>query len=147
MEKEYAYIAAELKPEYIMEVYKLLGEAGVQVPKHDLHTTIIYDERKIDKPLATLDPTREFRAHVTKLETLGDGIVFHLTSPDLNEEFRRLTEAGYKHSYGTPLPHMSIAYDFDKYDVMAVNSVFSDWGGRELVFWKADFGWKKPSKG
>lgn len=146
MERDYSYVAAELKPEFIMEIYKLLGECGVQIPKHDLHATIIYDERGIDRPLAEMHPEREFRAFVTKLEPLGDGVVFHLTSPDLNEEFRRLRDAGYQHSYDTPLPHISIAYDFDEYDIMALNSVFSDWPGKELVFWKADYGWKKPAK-
>lgn len=147
MSRDYSYIAAELKPEYIMEVYKLLGEAGVPIPKHDLHSTIMYDERGIDKPLAKMHPEREFRANIIKLDILGDGIVFHLTSKELNEEFRRLKDAGYKHSFETPLPHMSIAYDFDQYDVMAVNSVFSDWMGKELVFWRCDYGWKKLSKG
>jgi len=144
LERDYSYISAELKPEYVEEIFAKLLEANVAPPKYDLHCTLVYDERKHDKPLAVMDPRREFRAHLTKLEHLGDGYVFHMSSKDLSEEFRRLKEAGYEHSFVTPLHHMSITYDPDKYDVLALDAAFSDWLGKELVFWKADYGFKKP---
>lgn len=144
MEKDYSYVCVFLKPEYIQEVFARLLEASVApAPKHDLHATIMYDERDIETPLIKLDPTREYRAHITKMEVLGDGLVFHMTSPDMQEEFRRLRDAGYEHSFETMLPHMSLAYDCDAYDTLALQSVFSDWAGTELVFHNASFGYKK----
>ena len=144
MERDYSYISVELCPEFIPDIFERLLEAGIQpAPKHDLHATIIYDERDIEKPLCELDPSKRFKANITKLEVLGDGLVFHLTSRDLLDEFARLKEAGYKHSFGTPLPHMSLTYDFNQYDILACQRLFADWGGRELIFYNESFGFKK----
>lgn len=140
---DYSYISARLKEEFAEEIIGILIEAGIGIPKHDLHATIIYDEREIKKPLAELHPETEFEAFVTKLDILGDGIVFHLTSPQLNEEFRRLTGAGYVHAYGTPLHHMSLGYDLDKYALLVLQSAFSEWGGKRLVFSETTFGKRK----
>lgn len=144
MEKDYSYISVELKPEFVGDVFANLLEASVApAAKHDLHATLMYDERDIASPLCDLNTTREYRAHVTKLEVLGDGLVFHMTSPDMQDEFRRLRDEGYEHSFGTLLPHMSLAYKCDAYDILALQSVFSDWAGRELVFHNATWGTKK----
>lgn len=143
MSYDYSYISAKLKSEFVEEIFKLLLEANVAPPKHDLHATLIYDERELDEPLCKLDPTREYRAQVTRLEILGDGIVFHLSSPDLTEEFYRLKEAGYEHSFKTPLHHMSLGYDLDSFDLLALNAAFSEYGGRELIFSNTSFGEKK----
>lgn len=140
---DYSYISARLKEEFVGEIVDILIGAGITIPKHDFHVTIIYDEREIEKPLAELHPDKEFEAFITKLEILGDGIVFHLTSPQLTDEFRRLVTAGYIHAYGTPLHHMSLGYDLDKYDLLLLNSAFNDWGGRRLVFNETTFGKRK----
>ena len=142
MKRNYSYVSVALKPEYVKDVFAHLLEAGIApASKHDLHCTVIYDERTHEKPLCKLDPNREFTANITKLEVLGDGVVFHMTSRDINEEFRRLTDAGYQHSFDTPLPHMSLAYDCDQYDKLAIEAAFSNWAGRQLVFHRADFGY------
>jgi hypothetical protein len=147
MEKDYSYVSVQLLPEYQADVIKTMLEANVAPEyKHELHCTLMYDERDIEAPLCALLPSLAFTAHITKLEPLGDGLVFHLTSKELNDEFRRLKDAGYQHSYGTPLFHMSLKYDFDKYDIMAINAAFSDWAGRPLVFSNECFGIKKPKK-
>lgn len=143
MSYDYSYISAKLKPEYVQEIFALLLEGSVSPPKHDLHATIIYDERKLEEPLAKLDPKKEYRATVTDIDILGDGLVFHLSSPDLTEEFYRLKNAGYQHAFKTPLHHMSLGYDLDNYDLLALKAAFSEYGGRELIFNNTDFGFKK----
>jgi hypothetical protein len=147
MELNYSYVSVQLKSEFQADVIARLLEAGITPEsKHELHCTMIYDDRDIEKPLCALLPEKEFTASIIKLEPLGDGIVFHLTGKELNDEFRRLKDAGYQHSFGTPLFHMSLKYDFDKYDIMAINAAFSDWMGRQLVFNNECFGYKKVKK-
>lgn len=148
MELDYSYISVQLKSEMQGDVISALVLAGISPEaKHELHCTMMYDERDISEPLCTLAPaSQEFKANIIALETLGDGLVFKLTSADMLEEFRRLKEGGYRHSFGTPLFHMSLKYDFDKYDILAINRVFADWGGRTLIFSNEQFGIKKPKK-
>jgi len=148
MELDYSYVSVQLKPEMQAEIISTLVLAGIPPEaKHELHATMIYDERDIDKPLCDLlSPSKEFKANIISLETLGDGVVFHLTSTDMLEEFRRLKDEGYVHSYGTPLFHMSLKYDFDKHDILAINHAFAEWGGRTLIFHNEQFGIKKPKK-
>lgn len=148
MELDYSYISVQLKSEMQAEVISTLILAGIPPEaKHELHCTMVYDDRDIVKPLCSLAPaSQEFKANIIALQTLGDGLVFKLTSVDMLEEFRRLKNEGYEHSYGTPLFHMSLKYDFDKYDILAVNQAFSEWGGRTLIFNNEQFGIKKPKK-
>lgn len=148
MELDYSYVSVQLKSEFQAEIIEKLVLAGIPPEsKHELHATMVFDERDIDAPLCTLlPPSKEFTANIIGLETLGDGLVFKLTSTDMLEEFRRLKEGGYQHAYGTPLFHMSLKYDFDKYEVMALDNLFADWGGRTLVFHNEQFGMKKPKK-
>jgi hypothetical protein len=148
MELDYSYVSVQLKQEFQAEIISKLILAGIAPEsKHELHCTMVYDERDIAAPLCNLVPaSQEFRANIISLDTLGDGLVFHFTSTDMLEEFRRLKEGGYVHSFGTPLFHMSLKYDFDKYEVLALNNLFGDWGGRTLVFHNEQFGVKKPKK-
>lgn len=148
MELDYSYVSVQLKSEMQEEIISRLVLAGIPPEaKHELHCTMVFDERDIPAPLCKLlPPSQEFTANVVALETLGDGLVFKLTSTEMLEEFRRLKDAGYLHAFGTPLFHMSLKYDFDKYDIMALNNVFADWGGRTLVFNNEQFGVKKPKK-
>lgn len=143
MSLDYSYVCAYLKNEYQEEIFSLLLAAGIAPPKFDFHVTIMWDEREIEEPLAKLNPLKEYRAKVTSLDMLGDGLVFHLNSSDFTEEFRRLKEAGYEHSFKTPLHHMSLAYDLGDYELLALKAAFADYGGRELVFNKTSFGEKK----
>lgn len=122
------------------EIIDLLLNNGISLPKHNLHCTLMYDKREIETPLAQLRPKEIFKAHVTSLEILGDGMVFHLTSRELSDEHRRLKDAGYIHSFNAFLPHMSITYDFSKYDILKCQQVFANWGGRELRFSNQSFG-------
>ena len=132
---DYSYISVELTSDFEAELITLLSGAGIApAPKHDFHSTLIYDERDIPEPLAKLDPTRIFEAHVVALEILGDGLIFRLTSKDLQEEHLRLKAAGYTTPYAGYIPHMSLAYDFNQYDILACQTVLVGWAGRKLTF-------------
>lgn len=148
MELDYSYVSVQLKSEMQAEIISKLILAGIPPEsKHELHATMVFDERDIPAPLCNLLPaSQEFTANVIALQTLGDGLVFKLTSIEMLEEFRRLKDAGYQHAYGTPLFHMSLKYDFDKYDILALNNLFADWGGRTLIFNNEQYGIKKPKK-
>lgn len=140
---DFHYVSVELTQDLVGELVSAVSAAGIApTPKHDFHCTVIYDKRKgeITKPLATLDPTRVFTAHVVSLDILGDGLVFHLTSKELHEEHRRLREAGYQSPYDGYLPHMSVAYDFNEYDVLKAKSALAGWAGRALTFTNEAFG-------
>jgi hypothetical protein len=132
---DYSYISVDLTSDFEAELITLLSGAGIAPsPKHDFHSTLIYDERDVKEPLAKLDPTRIFEAHVVAIEVLGDGLIFRLTSKDLQEEHLRLKACGYQTPYNGYIPHMSLTYDFNQYDILACNQVLSDWAGRKLTF-------------
>jgi 2'-5' RNA ligase len=145
MSVDYSYVSVKLKPEFVQALYDSL--LGIGLPpsyKHEPHCTIMFDKREIEKGLCVLDPLKEFEAFVTSVGYLGkDDLVFNLTSRDMVDEFHRLTDAGYQHSYGTPLPHMTILYDSDKYEKLLVEQNMQEWVGRRLVFSQLSFGVKK----
>lgn len=144
MELDYSYINVSLRDDLVSDVFKHLLDAGVGPdPKYDLHVTLMYDERDIPKPLCRLDQRKEFKAKIISMGKLGEAYVFHLTSPQLLEEFRLLKEAGYEHSYGTPMFHMSLGYKLDSYNELELDQVFAEWMGRELTFTDMSFGFKK----
>ena len=141
MEVDYSYIQVSLRDDMVGDVFAALMEAGcAPSDKYDLHVTLMYDERKHEVPLALVYPNKEFSAKIISMGKLGDAYVFHLTSPELLEEFRELKEAGYEHSYGTPMFHMSLGYKLTPHDELALDQVFASWMGRELIFTNMDFG-------
>lgn len=144
MELDYSYVQVSLRDDMVEDVYRDLLEASVAPnDKYDLHVTLMYDERDIPEPLVRLDPKKEFTAKIISMGKLGDAYVFHLTSPQLLEEFRLLKEAGYQHSYGTPMFHMSLGYKLDSYSELELDQVFATWMGKELTFTNMAFGFKK----
>lgn len=144
METDYSYVQVSLRDDMVEDVYTALVEAGVAPSdKYDLHVTMMFDKRDITEPFRLLDEGKEFKAHIIGMGELGDAYVFHLNSQDMLEEFRELTAAGYEHSYGTPMFHMSLCYKLDVYAHMALDQVFAQWMGRELTFNRLSFGFKK----
>ena len=145
MSIDYSYISSNLNAEFVQELYSdLIGLGMAPSYKHEPHCTILFDERGIVNPLCVLDQTKEFEAFVTSVGTLGkNDLVFHLTSRDMVDEFHRLTDAGYVHSFGTPLPHMTVLYDSDQYEKLLIDQGMTQWVGRRLVFGPAQFGLKK----
>ena len=144
MSIDYRYISANLNPEFVQELYDdLFGIGLAPAYKHEPHCTILFNKDDLETPLCDLDPVKTFEAFVTSVGTLGkNDLVFHLTSRDMVDEFHRLTDAGYEHSYETPLPHMTILYDSDKYEKLLVEQNMTQWVGRRLVFGPAQFGLK-----
>lgn len=141
---QYNYVDVTLIGPEVEEIFAILMQAGIApAAKHDLHATVIYDERKdMEAPLAELDPSKVFHANIVSLEVLGDGLVFHLTSRELLEEHMRLKECGYIHSFDGFMPHMSLTYNFNQYDILTLRSLFAMWGGRQLTFSRQGFGTK-----
>lgn len=150
MELAYNYIFVKLKPDNVKELYEDMIQHGLAPSyKHDPHCTILFDKRDdITEPLCVLNPLEEFEAFVTGVGYLGlsNDLVFHLTSQPLVQLFHRLTDAGYVHSYGTPLPHMTVLYDSDKYEKLIVEQNMQHWVGKRLLFNRLSFGEKKPKK-
>lgn len=139
----YGYVSVDLTDDIVGELTAAIMGAGIPpMPKHGFHVTMMYDKRKkeIEKPFAELDPKRVFVAHVVALEALGDGLVFHLSSKELHEEHVRLLKAGWVSPYDGYLPHMSLMYDFNSYDILKLNSVLAPWVGRCLTFSNESFG-------
>lgn len=124
------------------EIVAALLLCGITLPKYNPHCTLMYDKRELEEPLAELDSTKVFTAHVTAMEVLGSGLVFHMVSNSLMEEHKRLKECGYVHAFPSYLPHMSVSYNFDEYDVITARKVFANWGGRQLFFSNQSFGTK-----
>lgn len=144
MEEDYSYVSVLLRDDMVEDVYREILEAGcAPSDKHDLHVTLMYDERPTDVPRCLLNLSGEFTAKIIGMGKLGDAYVFHLTSPQLLEEFRLLKESGYVHSYGTPMFHMSVGYKLSPHDELALDQVFATWMGKELVFGRMAFGVKK----
>jgi hypothetical protein len=140
---DYHYISVELTDDIEAELMAAVMAAGIPpAPTHDFHCTVMYDKRKreIDKPFTELDPKRVFTAYVVSIDVLGDGLVFHLTSKELQEEHRRLREAGYQSPYDGYLPHMSLTYDFNDYDILKLKSALAGWAGRALTFTNQAYG-------
>ena len=125
----------------VEEIFGILLECGVTLPKHNPHCTLMYDKEQQER-LVELRPEQVFHGNVTAMEVLGDGLVFHLTGKELSDEHRRLKEAGYNHSFDAFLPHMSITYDFNDYDILKLKQAFAGWGGRRLAFSNQSYGVK-----
>lgn len=136
------YVDVSLISEQTEEIVNALLLSGITLPKYNPHCTLMYDKREIEEPLATLDPEKTFTASIVGIEVLGKGLIFNLVSNDLMEEHKRLKDCGYEHSFPSFLPHMSMSYDFDEYDVITARKVFANWGGRTLTFHNESFGTK-----
>lgn len=134
------YVEVLLQNPEAEEIIATLLQGGITLPEYNLHCTLMYDKGDPEKPLAVLNPLKVFTAHVLQIDVLGTGLVFHLTSPALVEEHLRLKAAGYDHSFDSFLPHMSLTYDFNNYDILLIKQLFRDWGGRELRFSNEQFG-------
>lgn len=142
----YSYVSVFLTPDLVGDLYATLLSVGIApAPKHDFHVTVMYDKRgkEITEPLVKLDPSATLEAYVVGFDVLGDGLVLHLMSKELHAEHQRLVKAGYQNSFPDYLPHMSLAYDFNEYDILKLKSVMGVWMGRRLTFSNESFGHDK----
>ncbi|EBV8434164.1 hypothetical protein NFI00_000028 [Salmonella enterica] len=130
------YIDIKLDSKQEDDLIRDLTLLGIKaLPKGKYHCTVMYDKRdELDKPLCDIDPEQVFDAHVVEVKPLGDALVFTMTSKDIYDEFRRLREAGYQHSFPELLVHMSICYEFSAYDKLKVEQFMGKWIGRNIQF-------------
>jgi hypothetical protein len=63
-----------------------------------------------------------------------------MTSKDLHAEHIRLEEAGHIHAYEGYLPHMTLGYDLNKYEILMLETLMTGWMGRTLTFTAAAYG-------
>lgn len=140
----YNYVDCTLSKKDTAELIDLLLSSGCSVEdKHDYHATIIYDPRKeaIKAPVATFESGKEIKAHVIGFQLMGDGSpALLLNSREMYVEHMRLKEAGLQHSYPDFLPHLSIGYDVDQYEIEKLKIVLADYAGKELTFVNIGYG-------
>lgn len=130
------YIDVKLIPDQEADLIRDLTLLGINaLPKGKYHCTVVYDKRdELDKPLCDIDPEQIFDAHIVEVIPLGGALVFTMTSIDLFNEFDRLIEAGYEHSYPEILIHMSLCYDYSAYDKLKIEQLMGRWIGRNIQF-------------
>ena len=93
----------------------------------DLHCTLIYDSRDTVDPMTDQEiPNRTYRAEVDGVGVLGDAVVIHLKSPDLQSRFKEITGSGYQSDFEDYLPHISMKYDPTDEDVKLLKSKLGD---------------------
>ena len=130
------YIDVRLDSKQEDDLIRDLTTLGINaLPKGKYHCTLIYDKREeLDKPLCDIDSEQVFDAYVVEVKPLGDALVFTMTSKDILDEFRRLLDCGYQHSFPEVLIHMSICYSFSAYDKLKVEQFMGKWIGRNIQF-------------
>ena len=140
------YIDVRLDSKQEDDLIRDLTTLGINaLPKGKYHCTVLYDKREeLDKPLCDIDSEQVFNAYVVEVKPLGDALVFTMTSKDILDEFQRLTEAGYQHSFPDLLIHMSITYTFSAYDKLKVEQFMGKWIGRNIQFSNEQLRINKP---
>lgn len=129
------YVSARLNSAIEADLIShLINNGLVPISKYPYHCTIMYDERDCDTPRCDFDPEKVFKATIQSIECLGDAIAFTMTSKDILDEFFRLKDAGYQHSFPDLKIHMSILYDFTSLDLELCKMVLGEWMGRQITF-------------
>lgn len=140
------YIDVRLVSSQEDDLIRDLTTLGINaLPKGKYHCTVMYDKREeLDKPLCDIDHEQVFNAYIVEVKPLGDALVFTMTSKDILDEFQRLCEAGYQHSFPDLLVHMSICYSFSAYDKLKVEQFMGKWIGRNIQFSNEQLRMNKP---
>jgi len=129
------YISVNLVKDQERIISKEIAELGLKpVSEFPFHVTMMYDERECEEPRCVINPDVTFEATVIGFKPLGKAIVMELHSIGLHREFKRLVEAGYQHSYGNALLHMSLVYNPDNYTLPIVETGMEEWLGKTLTF-------------
>lgn len=133
--KKLGYISVNLERKEETELSRRLTDLDLHpVSEYPFHITLMFDERECEEPRCVINPDISFEAVVTSFKPLGDAIVAELHSIGLQREFKRLKEAGYEHSFGNLLLHMSLVYKPNDYELLVVQSGLSDYLGKTLTF-------------
>lgn len=110
-ETKHGYISLNLHPSTADTIHSIMIRCGVlhPLPPREMHVTLMYDKSNptIDPEC---DPKREFEARVEGFGILGDAIVVHLSSEDINKRHQELRNKGFKHSFDDYTCHMTLKY-------------------------------------
>ncbi len=129
------YISVNLVEETEKQLKTALTDLGIQpATTYPFHITLMYDKSECEEPRCDINSHVLFKATIIGFKELGDAIVAELHSVGLQQEFRRLTDAGYTHSYSTLLLHMSLVYDPTRFDLIKINTELANWLGKEVTF-------------
>lgn len=114
--KSNGYVALKVQPDSVEQIRKAVIDVGIN-PKsliNKMHLTLMYDESEPTIPMPK--NTMVHQAKIDDISTLGDpesrwfAVVLKLNSDSLHRRFKELQELGYKHSYDTFVPHVSVIY-------------------------------------
>ena len=118
------YGALRLHPDDAKQIEDALFAVGLRgmIRPEEYHVTLMYDAQN---PMIDKDTPEnvEYRARVGELTIYGDAgsrwesIVLKLDSPDLLNRHNFLLRKGYRHSYPTFNPHLSLKYMPDEGDL------------------------------
>jgi len=129
------YISVNLVKEEERKLSRDIAELGLHpVSEFPFHVTMMFDDRECEETRCVINPDALFTATVLGFKPLGDAIVAELHSIGLQREFTRLREAGYEHSFGSLLLHMSLVYKPDGYELEVVKAGLDHWLGQTLTF-------------
>lgn len=133
--KKLGYISVSLERSEEAELSKRIAALDLHpVSEYPFHVTLMFDESECNEPRCVINPDASFEAVVIGFKPLGDAIVAELHSIGLQREFKRLKEAGYEHSFGSLLLHMSLVYKPDDYELIVVQQGLDDLLGKTLIF-------------
>lgn len=133
--KKLGYVSVNLVKDQERVMSREIADLDLKpVSEFPFHVTLMYDEQECEEPRCVINPDVTFEATVIGFKPLGKAIVMELHSIGLHREFKRLAEAGYKHSFGTALLHMSLVYNPDDYTLEIVKTGMDHWLGKTLQF-------------
>lgn len=129
------YISVKLLKVFEDELSVKIAELGCKpISRYPFHVTLMFDDAERDEPLCIINPDIIYEATITGFRKLGKAIVADLHSPGLHTEFKRLTQAGYKHSFETLQLHMSLVWEPTSHDLNLIETGLFEWLGKTLQF-------------
>lgn len=125
------YVSIRLRPKDARALHKIVRGLGIVngLKPDEYHCTLIYDKTNPTIPFEA--PTKIFHAKLDTPLVLGPGVRDALVlmlkdCPELTELHRYLLRIGYKHSFPTFSPHISLKYHPTRSDVAKVQGAFRD---------------------
>lgn len=121
------YLALSLHPEDAEILYSCVKKLKLKdiILPADYHVTVMFDESNPDISINKEEFPEEFKADIDSILILGSGKWEAITllldnCKELTDFFKYLQGLGFKHSYYTFTPHLSIKYQSTREDVNTV---------------------------
>jgi len=121
------YLALSLHPEDAETLHSCVKKLGLKdiLSPREYHVTVMYDENNPDISIREEDFPQEFTASIDSILILGSGKWEAITllldnCKELYDFFKSLQNLGFKHSFYTFTPHLSIKYQPTREDVKTV---------------------------